>query len=244
MIPLEKVDYLEQARERVTSQFEGQDVFDRYLQLMIEGQEELEQVFQDLLEKRSIDTAEGEQLDVIGRIVGQPREFIDTALVPYFAFEGYPLAQSYGDLNNASLGGLYYSDGDPLEGNTLLNDEQYRLFIKVKIIKNTTTCTPDEFLNLVSFVFNAEVSNISSEGGGAFTILIGKELTSFERKLLNYKTTSEGYEVSFIPKPVGVRINFGQFNSDNYFGFQGAPKAKGYGDLSNPSIGGKYATLF
>src|SRR5690349_3946784 len=37
----------------------------------------LENTLQDLLTKRSIDTAEGAQLDVIGKLVGQPRNGLD-----------------------------------------------------------------------------------------------------------------------------------------------------------------------
>lgn len=242
--PYESIDFLEEARGRLTEQFRSKDVIDRYLQLLINQQQELEQVFKDLIQLRSIDTAFGEQLDVIGRIVGQPRELLDTSLLSYFAFDGYPDAQPYGDLNDASVGGFYYSFGDPLTGNTLLNDEQYRMFIKAKIIKNTTRATPEEFLNFISFVFGVNINNVVSEGNAEFTILVGKELNSFERLLLTYSSMQNGVPIPFVPKPVGVKINYGQFNSDNYFGFQGAPNAKGYGDLGDPLAGGKYATLF
>lgn len=236
-------EYLAQARERFTEQFKDKPVFDRYVQLMIESSVETQLVLKDLMQKRSIDTAEGAQLDIIGDIVGQPRTLLDTALLKYFAFDGYPDAQSYGDLNNNALGGYYYSLGDALAGNTLLNDEQYRLFIKAKILKNKTNATPNDFLEFVGFVFGTSLNNVIVEGDAEFTILVGKELNSFERALLTYTTNIDGYDVPFMPKPVGVRINFGQFPSNNFFGFTGVPGAKGYGDLNDPSLGGKFATL-
>ena len=223
------VDYLQEARERVTEQFKNQDIFDRYLQILLIDNTEIQGVLKDLMQKRSIDTAEGAQLDVIGEIVGQKRELIDTALLKYFAFDGYPDAQTYGDLNNESLGGVFYSLGDPLAGNTLLNDDQYRLFIKAKIIKNSTNVTPNQFLSFLSFVFGSPFNMIIAEGGAEFTALVGKNLTSFEKVLLTYVSTVNGYSSRFVPKPVGVRVNFGSFNYDNYFGFLGAPNAKGYG---------------
>lgn len=235
--------YLETARSRVTELFKEKPIFDNYLQLLINENIELQEVFKDLKQKRSIDTATGVQLDSIGNIVGQPRELIDTALLDYFAFQGYPDAMPYGDLDNTSLGGLYYSLGTPLAGNTLLNDEQYRLFIKAKIIKNSTNVTPNQFLDFIKFVFGVEVNNVIAEGSAEFTILLGKNLSSFERVLLNYVSYSSGYPSRFIPKPIGVRVNYGQFNANNFFGFQGAPNAKGYGDLSNLSLGGQYAQL-
>lgn len=242
--PFEIYDYLTEARERVTESFKDKEVFDRYLQLLLVANIELQQVFKDLMQKRSLDTATGAQLDIIGRIVGQPRELIDTALLDYFAFQDYPTAAPYGDLNNPSQGGLYYSLGDPLAGNTLLNDEQYRLFIKAKIIKNNTNVTPDQYLQFLSFVFGATLSNVISESNAEFTVLIGKELTPFERVLVTYTSNNEGYETPFIPKPIGVRINYGQFDSTNFFAYQGAPRAEGYGDLNDPSVGGKYGQLF
>ena len=242
--PYDTIQFLDEARERITHQFQDKDIVDRYLQLLTYQQQEIEQVFKDLIQLRSIDTAFGEQLDFIGRIVGQPRELIDTDLIPYFAFNGYPDAQSFGDLTDGSAGGFYYSFGSPLAGATLLNDTQYRLFIKAKIIKNVTAATPEEFLNFISFVFGVDTNSLIAEGGAEFTILIGKELNSFERLLLTYSSTSDGYTAPFVPKPAGVRINFGQFNSENYFGYQGSPNAKGFGDLNNLSIGGKYAQLF
>lgn len=240
----QKYNYLTEARDRITEQFKNKEIIDRYLQLMLYSNIQLQDVFEDLMTKRSIDTATGAQLDIIGDIVGQPRELIDTDLISYFAFDGYPDAQSFGDLADGSTGGLYYSLGDPLAGNTLLNDEQYRLFIKAKIIKNNTQCTPDQFLNFISFVFGSQVNNVVSEGRAEFTILVGRELNSFERTLLTYVSTYNGYESTFVPKPIGVRINFGQFDAEDYFGYQGSPNAKGFGDLNNLSVGGVYAQLF
>lgn len=243
IIPFEIQEYLEVARSRVTEQFKDAPVFDRYLQLLLGGKIEIQLVLQDLMQKRSIDTATGAQLDIIGEIVGQPRELIDTALLKYFAFEGYPEAQPYGDLNNNSLGGVYYSLGTPLAGNTLLTDEQYRLFIKAKILKNNTNVTPDQLLYFLKFVFGIEINSVVAEGNAEFTILLGKDLSAFERVLLTYVSYSGGYPSRFVPKPIGVQVNFGSFNAQNFFGFQGAPNAKGYGDLNDLSTGGIYAQL-
>lgn len=233
--------YLDVARSRVTEQFKTEDhpIFDKYLQLLLGGKIELQEVFRQLMQERSIDTAIGAQLDIIGEIVGQPRELIDTALLTYFAYLGYPEAESYGDLTNPSVGGFYKGLNDPLAGNTLLNDDQYRLFIKAKIIKNSTNVTPNQFIQFIQFVFGIDVNLIMAEGNAEFTVMMGRELSSFEKVLLNYVSYSSGYPSRFVPKPIGVRINFGEFDYDSYFGFQGAPNAKGYGDLTNiADIGG------
>lgn len=260
VIPFTTVDYLTEARERSTYQFQDKAVFDKYLQLLIEQQFELQQVFKDLIQKRSIDTATGVTLDTIGEIVGQPRELISADLYTFFGFVGVPNAGGYGDVNNPLVGAKWYSYGQVTGGNVLLDDETYRLFIKAKILKNTTASTPEEFISFINFLFGTTLTFVS-EGQAEFTVFFGRELTNFELALLNYVSTRQGYPSRLIPKTVGVRINYGQFQQDNYFGFQGMPNAKGYGDLtgtygyglgyglnygdSDFAIigGGKYATL-
>jgi hypothetical protein len=232
-------DYLEVARSRTTEQFrqESAPTFDKYLQLLLGGKIELQEVFRQLMQERSIDTAVGAQLDIVGDIVGQPRELIDTALLTYFAYLGYPDAQSFGDLDNSSVGGPYRGVDDPLAGNTLLTDEQYRLFIKAKIIKNNTNATPNQILEFINFVFGSDNNQLIEEGDAAYTLLIGKELSNFETVLLTYVSYSSGYPSRFVPKPIGVRVNYGTYISGGAFAFQGVPGAKGYGDLLSGTYG-------
>lgn len=244
IIPFEIQQYLDVARSRVTEQFKyspedqsGAGVFDRYIQLLLGGKIELQEVFRQLMQERSIDTAVGAQLDIIGEIVGQPRELIDTALLTYFAYLGYPTAESFGDLNDSSVGGYYRGVDDPVAGNTLLNDEQYRLFIKAKIIKNSTNATPNQILEFINFVFGSSQNQLIEEGDAAYTLLIGKELSDFEKVLLTYVGYSSGYPSRFVPKPIGVRVNYGTYISGGSFAFQGVPGAKGYGDLFSGTFG-------
>lgn len=243
-------NYLEVARSRVTQQFmldadgTGPIVFDKYLQLLLGGKIELQEVFRQLMQERSIDTAVGAQLDIIGEIVGQPREFIDTTLLTYFAYLGYPDAESYGDLNDNSIGGFYRGLNDPLAGNTLLNDDQYRLFIKAKIIKNSTNATPNQLLDFISFVFDSNHNQITEEGDASYTLLVGKELSTFEKTLLTYVSYSSGYPSRFVPKPIGVRVNYGNYVAGDAFAFQGVTGAKGYGDLTTIATVGGYGDTY
>lgn len=225
-------DYLEEARENITQQFVDKKTIDLYLQLLLKQQEAIQQVFKDLLQKRSIDEAKGTQLDIIGEIVGQPRELISADLFDFFGFQGALKANTFGDSNSPATGARWYNFGDPLGGNILLDDETYRLFIKAKILKNTASSTPEEFLSFVNFLFSTTVTALISDGNAEFIVLFGRELSDFEKVLLSYVSTSQGYPSRLIPKTVGVRVNFGEFQSDKYFGFQGTPNAKGFGELS------------
>ena len=231
-------DYLEEARENITQQFVDKDVIDRYLQLLLKQQEAIQQVFKDLLQKRSIDEATGVQLDIIGEIVGQPRELISADLFDFFGFQGAINAGSFGEIESPSVGSRWYDFGQPIGGNVLLDDSTYRLFIKAKILKNTTASTPEEFITFTNFMFGTSSTLYIDEGQASYTVLFGRELSIFEQALLNYVSTSQGYPSRLIPKTVGVRVNFGSFSAGNYFGFQGAPGAKGFGDDPRVYTGG------
>lgn len=54
--------------------------FVKVLRCLIEGKQAIENAFQQLLVGRTLDAAEGVQLDIIGKIVGQPRGGLDDEL--------------------------------------------------------------------------------------------------------------------------------------------------------------------
>lgn len=233
------VDYLGEARSRVTDQFKDQPVFDRYLQLLLKGEQDLQQVFDDLMTKRSIDTAEGVNLDIIGDIVGQPRTQINIALYNFFGFQGVAQSGGFGDLTDTSKGNIFYSYGDPTSGNALLDDPSYRLYIKSKITRNITSVTPEEFIQFVKFILNAPVVYINEEQAKV-RVSIGRALTNQEKALIK---SSNADGTRLIPKPVGVSIEYVDF-TNNFFAFQGVPNANGFGDINNPSVGGQFAEIF
>lgn len=230
--PFEEVDYLEEARERVTEQFKDKVIFDKYLQLLLNGQVEIQKAFKDLMQLRSLDTATGAQLDIIGNIVGQERVLLNADFYNFFGFQGAIKASSFGDVSTPSVGGMFYDYGTPLGGNIRLDDNTYRLFIKAKIFKNTTASTPEEFLAVLNLVFGTDTTVLTEEGDASITVLLSRVLSDFERALLSYISTEPGYPSRLIPKTVGVRINYGEFQGGNFFGFEGVPGAKGFGEFS------------
>lgn len=233
IIPFEVVDYLSQARDRVTFAFKESPVFDKFLQLMTGPAMDLQTVYKQLMQERSIDTAVGAQLDVIGRIVGQERVLIEADLIPYFGYQGAPLALGYGDLSNSSVGGYYWDYTKPSAGNILLNDEQYRIFIKAKILKNTTRSTPEDIISFIKFVFGASYVDITYDQGAHALIQVSNDLDQFERVLLTYWAQNRTFKSFFVPKTIGVKYDFGTFEPKNFFSFAGVPGGKGYRNLIN-----------
>lgn len=232
-------NYLATARSRVTEQFKldttdgsGAVVFDRYLQLLIDAQTNIQEVFKDLLQLRDLDNATGAQLDVIGRIVGQDRVLLNADLYTFFGFQGALKAASFGEYGSNLYGGKFLDYGSPIGGNIALDDETYRLFIRAKIYKNTTNSTPEEFIEVINLIFGTTGTFLSEDGNANVTILFGRQLSDFEKGLLAYINSTDGYPSRLIPKTVGVGIKYGEYQADNFFGFDGVPGAKGFGEIN------------
>lgn len=66
-------DHIERALEELPSQFKNKINWEKFINVLIKPIQELEDVFQDLLLLRALDTAFGRQLDGIGDIVGLDR---------------------------------------------------------------------------------------------------------------------------------------------------------------------------
>jgi hypothetical protein len=238
MIPeFEDIDFITQARENITEQFKDKPIIDKYLQLEFPNKDEIQSTLKALLQQRSIDEAVGEQLDIIGRIVGQPRDLISLDVYKYFAFKGYPNGDTYGDVFNPAVGGVFYTEGSPLGGNYRLDDQTYRLFIRSKILKNRTASTPEELITFLNYLFWDEIPIYLKETGHAhLTIFFGRQLSQLEKNLLPFISYELGYPSKLIPITIGVGVEYAYFEATNFFAFQGVPGAKGFGD-ANATVG-------
>lgn len=220
---------------RLATQFKESTNLIKYIKALLLETDTLEQVFCDLLEKRWIDTAEGMNLDILGSIVGQSREFIDADIFDYFGLANNPQAQSFGTLGDPGVGGRFKFVGEVTTGIRQLSDDEYRLFIKARIFKNKTSSTPEEIISQIQHIFNPPVV-ILTEGNTQYGISIGRKLTSNEKSILA--------NTNIIPKTACVQVNYvTEFNNSNFFGFQGVPNSLGLGSVSNPNQGGMLANL-
>lgn len=214
--PFNVEEYIETARTRVTEQFKDATVFDKYMQLLIQGLYEIELVFKDLMQLRSIDTAVGAQLDLLGNIVGQDRNIASKSFV---------------------------TAGNP-SGNITLDDQTYRVVIKSRIRKNISVATPEDVISAASFILSEiggkQVETRILEGSAAASIYLGRVLTPLEKVLIKGYYT-RNYMDGLLPRPLGVRFNsYISFQSDNFFAFKEVKEAKGFGSRFNPNVDGGY----
>jgi len=139
-----------------------------------------------------IDTAEGEVLDVIGRIVVVPRSFLaDVPMSPgLFALTD---GDEFGD-TEAMFSPLTISQDQELA------DDLYRIVIRAKIIKNTGDATIENILYGMNFLLpNAQVLRVADGENMTFSIEFYGEISNLERfALLN---------ATLVPKPQGVEFS-------------------------------------
>lgn len=228
----EVVDHLKSVRGRVTYAWEDRVVYDSLLQIALGEVDTLEEVFRSLKQDRTIDRARGRQLDLIGELVEQPREIVDADMLEYFSYHGVELGQPFGDLQDSGVGGIYWDMNNPLYGDVVLTDEEYRLFIKAKIFKDNSRATPEDIVAFMKFVFDADYTFIYENSYAHFDLMVFGQLTSFQRTLLGYWSQRSKYESWFIPKPIGVDVTIGAAPStDTPFAFRGFPASEGFSDL-------------
>lgn len=240
MAYIEQKDYLEEARSRVTEAFKDKPVFDSYLQLISNYSMEMQAMFTSLGYERWIDTAVGAQLDILGNIVGQDRVIVGGDLIEFFGYLGALNAESYGTLYDPTIGGYYRGKNQAIGADYILNDETYRIFIRAKIIKNTTRSTPEDIMRFIKFVF-PQVDRVfieKSEYGEADISIFSNNLTLLERGLITYFLVGKTYTTYFVPKTLGVKYNITFVEAPSYLGFYGQSGVGPWGDLNNPATGG------
>ncbi len=197
------INHSDLAESKLATQFKEAINLINFIRTLLSGADELEQVFYDLLLNRSIDTAVGVQLDIIGAIVGIPRPFVLAEDLVFFGFQGIVGVGAFGDTGNPALGGLFRGEAGSGTGNTLLDDTQYRLVIKTKIIKNSASGTIEDIISAADTLLDVDtitITELISATENEVQITFDRALSSNEVILLT--------ELSLIPKPIGVRLNY------------------------------------
>lgn len=148
----------------------------------------------DVRNMYDVDRNSGAQLDIIGRIVVQPREFTgQVSMVPGWCASAVNLPAECGD-ESAMCSAL------SVDQDSQMSDDLYRLAIKAKIIKNNSDATIDSILDGMNFLLpNADVLRVTDGEDMSFSIEFYGNITELERWALRNQ--------SFVSKPQGVRFN-------------------------------------
>lgn len=212
------IDHPAEAVARLITQFKESANLIGYIESLLSESDEVEDVNQQLLEERWLDTAVGAQLDIIGEIVGQPRNFSIQPVASFFGFSGAVGSASFGTVGDSLIGDNFKSISDIEFGEGRFDDDTYRIMIRAKIGKNRTKCIINEIIDIVltgitsaSTVILTE-SNVGayfgfdlSVGAGTFDSLSG---ASSAENFVSISDTDPSFIATFKLTFVGVLTEF------------------------------------
>jgi hypothetical protein len=187
-----------------------------------------------------IDNAEGDVLDLIGRIVGLNRQVNSVVPISYFGFSLNSSAKGFSDkFNEIRSGAPFFNKFGEIYSPYQLQDAEYRKFLKIKIAKNT--CSPylasDEKISLQQVVFDA------FDGGAYVVDNKDQALTLYVSPTVNETALRIIINLDILPRPItfSYRIII-QAEPGETFGFSNNPNSKGFSDKFDPSrVGGVFA---
>jgi hypothetical protein len=143
-------DMLEMAWSRMLSQHYDKCNLKQFVGAFVLEAQELYDALIALQEGRTAYAAEGVNLDALGRIVGEPRKPFDYDDDIWFAFD-----RAQQGFDSAP----FWCVNAPIGGYNLVGDEQYRLNVITRAIRNhTLTSSVPEVLDIVKILFNINVS--------------------------------------------------------------------------------------
>lgn len=124
------------------------------------------------------------------------------------------------------------------------SDPVYRLFIYIQIAINNSKGTPDQVIAIMKLITGATNVLYIPYYPAALGLQVNVDLDAYLASL----GLSNSAFLALIQQiiPAGVALYYitwynGPFHA---FGFESDPDALGYGDLSDPTVGGGYASLF
>lgn len=149
-------------------------------------------VFEKLRQTYDIDSQVGEQLDIIGRVIVENRDFI--ANVPLEVY------QCNTDGDNESGDDTIQCSATSIADDDELSDAYFRLLLKSKIVKNNSETTIDDILDAVMFVApEIDIIRLTDGEDMSFSIEFSGLADPIVRDLL--------ISGRIVPKPQGVRFN-------------------------------------
>ena len=152
----------------------------------------------------NIDTATGYALDLVGRHIGVSRVLPTAIAKEYFGWLEDDSALSFGV-------GEFYRYGDALSASVVLNDNDYRFFIRAKITKNYQTGTIENIVKSIQFVVGNH-SNVIDIQNMTMNIIVNSDK-------LNSLTLYAISKMDILVRPIGVMYEYTVLVNDKPFGF-------------------------
>ena len=203
---------VEQALGRMLSQHYDKCVLRQFAAAFAEECQELYAACLDLQKQRTPYYAEGENLDALGRIVGEPRSpwQYDDSFYLFYDRHGQSFDQ-----------GIVWCIGAPLGGNFTVDDLQYRTNIIVQAIKNhTLAASVPEIIDFMELALGTAAS-FEKTGPNEVKLIVPSNTSSAQLYRLIY-TWSDGRVDDGYWMPYPATLSFSgavMFVPNNFFMF-------------------------
>ena len=175
-----------------------------------------------------LDFAVGAQLDVLGRIVGIPREVPDVIAKTYLGFSINPDSLGFADkFDPLRIGGPFFDKFSSPYTVQQLNDNDYRFFIRVKVALNWASAyvSSDERISIQDVILAA------FEGRAYVVDNLNMTLTLYVSPVVSLERLRLIRRLNLLPKPQGVRYaEVIQAEPGATFGFDSNPNSLGFAD--------------
>lgn len=185
-----------------------------------------------------LDSAIGEQLDVLGRVVGINRNVPDILPKIYFGFTINPDSKGFADKFNDLRPSAPLYDKFSLPFTDLqLNDTDFRFFIRVKAALNRSSA----YLSSDIFIGVQDVILAAFNGRAYVADNLDMTLTLYISPSVDLDRLALILAFNLLPKPQGVRYKTViQAEPGETFGFSTNPSSRGFADKFDSSRQGGY----
>lgn len=177
-----KFDLKELAESRLLSQFYNSTVLKLLLDAFTSEVQELSDAIYELLKGRSIYNGQGEQLNAIGRIVGQGRKYYDYDTDFWFATDEMEIQPDNGS---------WWCQNAVQASNEEMDDETYRKWLWMKILENHNkfSSVPE----LEDAILDGIGETIGIERNGIMTakIYVSSNISLTNKNLLSYNKDTD-----------------------------------------------------
>ena len=192
--------YTEEYKKLLIVQYADKPNALSHTSLMLSKFEEVFNLVSSFEEAFDLDTAVGKQLDILGKIVGISRTVPFAVPKNNFGFFGgtysFPMNDKFLNIVSYPFKDKFeipYSTGE-------LNDNDYRFFIKAKIIKNNVIAT---MINSNSLSLQNAIDYLF-EGKGYIVDNYNMSMTIYIENTFNFDVIQYIQQLDLIPRPQGV----------------------------------------
>lgn len=174
---------------RIYNQYRDKPKFVKWMEIARNLGEALDDAASRIALSYDVDLAKDEELNIIGRIVGVDRNFINKIELEQFQF-GEEV--QFGDTEVCFSSGSVAQDGE-------MSDGLFRLLVKAKILKNNRRATIEDIIEQMDLLIGASFVKINNPENMTFSIEFVADLTPLQRYAL--------FNENIIQIPQGVQFN-------------------------------------